>query len=115
MNCYALVGKDRPRPSWAIHTMTKPLPKRLRHSELPPMMYRFFGPSPEGEMSMKPEYRALVCNSCGRYDDDPVFEIGFSDPVLIRIRGDFGYTDDRAYAVSQRFLDVIREAGVQGY
>ncbi len=115
MNYYSLVEKDQPQSSWAIHTRTKPLPKHRRRPELPPVIYRFFGPTPDGEMCMKPEYHELVCKSCGRYDDDPVFEVGFSDPVLIRIRGDFASTEDRVYAVSQKFLEVLRKARVRGY
>lgn len=64
---------------------------------------------------MKPAYQSLVCKTCERYDDDPVFEVGFSDPVIIRIKGDFAGTEDRVYAVSQKFLETLRRAKVQGY
>ena len=79
------------------------------------MLYRFLGPVPEGEMALKPQYEGLACQTCGRYDDDALFEQGFSDPVTIRFKEDFGHTDDRVFVISQQFLDVMRTAKVHGF
>lgn len=115
MNCYKLVEKDQPRSSWAIHDRVKSLPMHQKRPELPSVIYRFFGPESEGEMQMKSEYRSLRCKTCGCYDDDSVFNIGFFDPVIIRIKGDFAGTQDRVFAISDKFLKVIKNAKTYGF
>ena len=44
-------------------------------------------------MRIKRQYEPLRCKTCGRYDAYAMFEIGFDEPVQIRIKGDFGDTD----------------------
>jgi len=78
-------------------------------------MHRFFGPDPEGVVVMKPQYEGIICKTCGRYDDDTMFAIGFSDPITIRFKGDFGHTEDRVFAISQKFLNTLRQAKVLGF
>jgi hypothetical protein len=115
MNCYYLDERDQTHPSWVLFELVKAAPKHARKPELPPVMYQFFGPLLEGEMQMKAEYLPLCCRKCGRYDEDAVFEVGFRDPVTIRIRGDYSHTQDRVFAVSEKFLTVLRNAKVRGY
>lgn len=115
MNYYCLWEKDQPRASWVLFDLVKTAPKHTRSLELPPVMYRFFGPQPEGEMRMKPEYLPLCCKTCGRYEDDRVYDVGFRDPVNIHIKGDFSHTQDRVFVVNDKFLAVIRKAKVRGY
>ncbi len=115
MNYFCLWENNQARASWVLFDLVKAAPKHIRNPELPPVMYQFFGPQPDGEMRMKPEYLPLCCNKCGRYDDDPVFEIGFREPVSIRIKGDFSHTQDRVFVVSDKFLSVVRKAKVRGY
>jgi hypothetical protein len=115
MNYYYLGERDQSRSSWVLFELVKAGPKHFRNPELPPVMYQFFGPQPEGEMRMKPEYLPLCCKTCGRYDDDPVFEVGFKDPVTIRIKGDFSHTQDRVFVVNEKFLSVVQKAKIRGY
>ena len=119
MNYYLLAEKDQPKSSWAICELVTPSGDRPRRPELPSVMYQFFdqllGPQPDGVTRMKPQYAALRCKTCGRYDEDAVYDIGFSDPVTIRIRGDFSTTQDRVFAISEKFLNVLLDAKVRGY
>mgnify|MGYP001569024203 CR=1 FL=1 len=115
MNYYYLDERDQTRPSWVLFDLVKRGRKNVRQSELPPAIYQFFGSQPEGEMRMKPEYLQTCCKKCGRYDEDAVFQVGFSDPVTIRIKGDYSHTQDRVFLVSERFLKVLCNAKVRGY
>ena len=38
-----------------------------------PANFSFFGPQPDGEMRMKPQYARLCCKACGEYDDDDIY------------------------------------------
>jgi len=115
MNYYYLVERDKLQLSWAVTLLRKPLPKRTRSPALPPVLYRFLGPVTEGEMALKSEYAGVACKTCGRCDDDAIFDMGFCDPVTIRFKYDFGYTDDRVFAISQKLLNVLCEARVRGF
>lgn len=115
MNAYYLGENDQPRSSWVIYELAKPVEKKTRKSELPNAILRFFGPQPDGEMRMKPQYLSALCSSCGRYTEESVFRIGFSDPICIRIKGDFSHTQDRVLAVSDRFLQALKKGHATGY
>jgi hypothetical protein len=115
MNYYVLGENDQTKSSWAIFEMVKPLPKHQRRRELPPVMYKFFGPDPGGEMAMKPPYQRFRCSKCGLFDDDAIFDVGFCDPVTIRIKGDFSTTQDRVFAISDKLFNVLRSAKTRGY
>jgi hypothetical protein len=115
MNCYYLDECDQPHSSWILFELAKGPPKQARKRELPPMIYQFLGPQTDGEMRMKPEYLSLCCKKCGRYDEDSVFEVGFSDPVTLRIKGDFTHTQDRMFVVSDKLLRVLRKAKTGGF
>ena len=115
MKYYLLVDDDQPKSSWAVFEIVKADPKRKRPAEIPPVMYQFFGPTPDGEMRIKPEYESLCCSKCHRYDSDAVFDVGFKDPVTIRIKGDFAHTQDSVPAISDKFLNVLRKSKTRGY
>lgn len=115
MNYFCLWENDQARASWVLYELVKAGPKHVRNPRLRPVMYQFFGPQPDGEMQMKPEYMPLCCKRCGRYDEDAVFKVGFREPVSIRIKGDFSHTQDRVFIVSDKFLSVVRKAKVRGF
>jgi hypothetical protein len=115
MNYYVLGENDQPQSSWVMFRLVKPEPKRPRNPELPPVMYRFFGPQPDGRMQLKPEFGAICCGKCGRYDEDAAYKIGFHDPAIIRVKGDFTHTQDRIFVVSERFLQALQKAKTQGF
>ena len=115
MNCYYLGERDQAHASWVLFELVKSGPKQVRNPELPPVMYQFFGPRPEGEMRMKPEYLPQCCKKCGRYSEDAVFKVGFRGPVTIRVKSDYTHTQDRIFIVSDKFLSVVRKAKVQGF
>jgi len=115
MNYYYLDEQDQPKSSWVLFEEVHATRKHVRNSELPPAMYSFFGPLAEGDMQMKPQYVSACCKKCGRYDEDSVFEIGFSDPVIVRAKGDYTHTEDRVFVVSDKFLSVLQMAKVRGY
>jgi hypothetical protein len=66
-------------------------------------------------MVLKTQYQDTVCKICERYADDALFEIGFFDPIIIRLRGDFGHTEDRVLAINERFLEALSRFNVHGY
>jgi hypothetical protein len=115
MNCYELVEKDQAKSSWTVFELVRRLPKHPKQPELPPVIYSFFGPQPDGEMRMKERYVSLRCKRCGCYDEDAIYDVGFSDPVTIRIKGDFSTTEDRVFAISKKFHEHLRKAKVRGY
>ena len=115
MNYYLLGENDQPQSSWVMFRLVKPEPKRPRNPELPPVIYRFFGPQPDGKMELKPQFQAICCRACGRYETDDAYDIGFDDPAIIRIRGDFSHTQDRIPVVSQRVLQALKKGRVKGF
>lgn len=113
---YDLVPKDPSRPSWAVSVVANPSPKRPRiNPDLSPVMHQFFDTLTTSEKVLKSEYASTACEICGRYADDDVFDLGFLDPVQIRLKGDFGLTDDRVFAISEKFKDVLCKAEVRGF
>jgi len=98
-----------------LFEVIKAAPKHVREPELPPVLYRFFGPVREGKLQMKAEYLPVCCEKCGRYDEDDIFTIGFRDPAEIRIKGDFSHTQDRIFTVNDKFLNVVRNAKTFGF
>jgi len=118
MNYYYLVERDYSKPSWAVSEVSnirKTLPKHFPNPALPPAINSFFSLLPYQKMPLKTQYMSIACKTCGRYDDDAIFDLGFSDPVTIRIKVDFAHTDDRVFAVNQKFLDVLRKGKVEGF
>jgi len=114
MNYYSFSVGDPVKTSWALHEIVKILPKREKTEGMPPIFYKFF-PIANEEVRLKPQYQHLCCKTCGRYDDDEIFNVGFDDPVTIRFKGDFGHTDDRVFAVSEKFLKILMGKTVGGY
>jgi hypothetical protein len=114
MNYYSIRLSDHAKTSWVLHELLKSLPSRPQKEGLAPIFYKFF-PSADVEVRMKPEYRDLCCKKCGRYDSYKMFDAGFADPVLIRIKGDFGHTSDRVFVISDKFLKALKRARVGGY
>jgi hypothetical protein len=97
-----------------MHEIVKKLPPWPKKPELGPTFYKFFRP-PETNVRMKPKYELACCKTCGRYDSYKVFDLGFEDPVSIRMRPDFGHTNDRIFIISDKFLKVLRDSKVRGY
>lgn len=114
MNYYSFNPEDHAQSSWVLHEAIKLLPKRPRVEGLPPVVRRFF-PSADVELRMKPQYRELCCRKCGRFDSDAMFALGFDDPVMIRFKGDYGYTNDRMFVIQDKFLKALRAARASGY
>jgi hypothetical protein len=114
MNFYQISLEDYPKSSWALHAVEKLLPKRPKPAEMPSVFYKFF-PSADVEVRMKPQYHKVCCKKCGRSDSDKIFEIGFDEPVAIRFKGDYGYTNDRIFVINEKFLKTLKQAKVGGY
>jgi hypothetical protein len=115
MNYYLLGDNDQTQSSWVLYELDPENPGKRATSKLPAVMMQFFGPQPDRNMRMKPAYLPACCKTCRRYDDDDVFDIGFADPVTIRIRGDFGYTQDRVLVISDKLLKALKAARVRGF
>jgi hypothetical protein len=81
---------------------------------LPPVIYKFF-PSPDAQVRLKPAYHSIACTTCGRYDTDQVFEIGFFEPVTLRFKEDIGVTNDHIDVINDKCLAVLKKANVGGY
>jgi hypothetical protein len=65
-------------------------------------------------MRMKSKWR-LPCDTwCGRCHEGAVFNVGFREPVSIRLQGDFSHPHDRAFVVSDQFPFDVRKAKVRG-
>ena len=114
MNFYEISLEDQPKTSWAFHEVVKLLPKQPRPTEMPSVFYKFF-PSADVEVRMKPQYHKVCCKKCGRFNSDKIFEIGFDEPVTIRFKGDFGYSNDRMFVINDKFLKVLKQAKARGY
>lgn len=115
MNNYLLGDNDQTQSSWVLYELDPENPGKRAPSKLPPAMMQFFGPQPDRNMRMKPAYLPACCKTCRRYDDDDIYDIGFEEPVTIRVRGDFAYTQDRVLIVSDKFLKALRSARVRGF
>jgi hypothetical protein len=107
---------DHTRPSWVIFSPVSKRPvKRVASQGVPSTVNALLGHRREIAMHIKPAYSHLQCCSCGRYDSYRIFDVGFDDDVTINIKGDFGHTNDRIFVVTQKFLDVLRNAHTTGY
>ena len=114
MNYYRICLLDQPKSSWVVHEIVKPLPKPAHKEGLPPVLHKFF-PSADANVRMKPRYERLCCDQCGSYDTDAMYDAGFTEPVAIRFKQDFGYTHDRIFVMNDKCVRVLSEAKVGGY
>jgi len=64
---------------------------------------------------LKPQYQALCCTTCERYEASQMFDAGFNDPVTIRMKDDFGHTTDRIFIINEKVRRVLQDADVAGY
>jgi|GEM_PF-1331923 len=115
MSYFRLVERDQPRESWLLYSLIEKQPKRQKRPELPSVVSRLLGHPAQFKMEMKMPYLPFRCESCGKYDSHEMFDVGFHDPVRVRIKGDFAHTNDRILIVSETFLRVIQAAKVRGY
>jgi hypothetical protein len=113
MNYYRICLLDQPKTSWILHELVKKLPRK-REAGVSPVFDKFF-PRPDAAVQMKPEYLHLRCKKCGRYESDPMFTVGFSEPIAIRFKQDLEHTDDRMFMVNDKCLRVLQQARVGGY
>ncbi|MEY2428135.1 MAG: hypothetical protein QOJ40_1020 [Verrucomicrobiota bacterium] len=114
MNYYTIGLLDYPKTSWVLHDMIKALPKRPRKEGVPPVFYKFFH-FPDAKVQIKPQYQRLCCKSCGRFETDQAFAIGFADPVTIHFKEDMGLTADRVFVINDKCLKALKSAKVGGY
>jgi hypothetical protein len=114
MNYYRIDLIDEPKTSWVMMEVLRHLPKHPKRPELPPVLYKFL-PFPDAEVCLKPQYRHACCEACGCYETDEIFEIGFTEPVTIRLKGEFGYTSDKIFVIKEKVLEVLQKAEVAGY
>lgn len=115
MNYYMLSEKDHPRQSWALITEERKTKQVKRPAEIPAIVHQLLGkPLPPG-LRFKPQYSHYRCKLCRRFDGYEVFEKGFDDDVMIRIKGDFGHTSDRIFVVNDRFVRAIESVDAKGY
>ena len=112
---YTLWENDPTRPSWVLCEPVEPIKLRRNRNIIPPVVNALLGPTPEARMRMKEQYRHLCCKTCGRFDAYRAFDVGFDEKVSIRIKGDFGHTSDRISVVSDAFVNVLREAAIEGF
>jgi len=68
-----------------------------------------------GVLQARPRYANLVCQRCGRFDSDKIFDAGFDEDVTLRFRDDFATTTDRIFIISPRMLEVLRRGKVGGF
>jgi hypothetical protein len=114
MNYYYIDLVDEPGTSWVLHEVVRKVPPHPHKEGLAPVFYKFFQ-FPDAKVRLKPQYLPLWCPKCERYESDKAFEIGFSQPVTIRLKGEFGHTTDRMFVIDDKVLRVLRSAKVRGY
>jgi hypothetical protein len=114
MRYYSIDLSDHAKPSWVLHEVVRVLPKKPRKEGLAPVIYKFF-PSSRLEVTMKERYRDFCCKTCGRFEAQKMFDLGFDDPVTIGFKGDYGHTNDRIFSINDKFLNVLQTTGVKGY
>jgi len=114
MRYYRLLLGDQPKPSFAL-TLPGEKPPARRKAALIAPIHRFLGHFSYQSRAVKPEYKSVTCEHCGRYDEDDIFRIGFFDPFFINVKGDYDVTKDRITIISDRFLAVLQKEKVRGY
>ncbi len=111
---YYRLCEDEGSPSKLIFEDGSPRPRTVDSDASPPPDNKYLGPASDSEWRFKACYESIVCPVCGRYDEDEVYNVGFEDPVDIRIRGDFGEVQDITL-ISDKFLSVLRREKVRGF
>src|SRR4051812_12479707 len=71
-------------------------------------------PDRDGPLVVRPRYRDLICESCGKLDEIAACQRGIDDDVAVRSRKDFVATFEWLNCVSPKFQQVVRGAGIVG-
>lgn len=112
MSYYEIQEKEQIQTSWVMHDFVKKKRGGVRSNW---GLQSFLGPIPDGEVRMKEKFLRICCPKCGRYDEDDAFDIGFDEPVTIRIKGDFAGTSDRIFIVSDKFVNIVTRNKIGGF
>lgn len=88
----------------------------VRRAEgLSPTVHALLATRPPDGLRMKPQYQHLRCKDCRRFASEEVFKVGFDDEAIIRIKGDFGFTNDRVFLISDKFRNALKAGNVKGF
>lgn len=68
----------------------------------------------EPRLSVKSQYKGLVCPKCLKFDYDKAFKAGFDSEIRIRARGDFLESSDGFLCVSEKVKQLVDAQGVCG-
>lgn len=116
MNFYSLCPGDQTRPSWVICAASRLLtPKKLSPEIASSTVHALLGAPAEGRLRMKSQYETLRCTRCRRYESEKIFEASFDGEASIKIKGDFGYSNDRVLLINEKFLNTLKVGSVNGF
>jgi hypothetical protein len=111
---FTLHGRDQSHSNWVLFHQVKPSPKK--NPAMPPVFYKFFGnPIAPGGLQLHPRYDGIQCSSCGGMNPYDAFDLGFDKDVKIRMKGDFGVSDDEIFLINRKMLDVLKREKVGGF
>lgn len=91
MKYYTLYPKDTPKWNWI-----------------------FFEDDQNGHLIVRPEYKDLVCGSCGKIDEATAIKRGVTDNFKIKSKLDWHGTFDDQICVTRLFRDIIETEKFQG-
>jgi hypothetical protein len=116
MKYFSLWPGDQKQSSWVLFSFEQKSGRRRKsESAIPSTVHALLGKAAEGGLWMKPQYQHIRCGKCRRYDADEAFRVGFDAGAIIKIKGDFGHTNDRIVLINDKFLGVLKSGGVKGY
>jgi hypothetical protein len=109
MNYYQISLLDYSKTSWALFEKVKAVPDDTPRGHA--QIFR----SSKAKYILKPQYRHLLCKTCGRFETDKVLDVGLKEPVEMNFKEDMGLTDDRIFVVNDKCIRVLKDAKVGGY
>src|SRR6185436_7195865 len=115
MKMFSLCPRDQMRQSWVLCVEGKARERNKTAKDTFRNVHALLGSAVTGEIRMKPQYNSIRCGLCRRYDSARAFEVGFDDTATIRIKGDFGYTTDRIFVISDKLLSTLKTHQVGGF
>jgi hypothetical protein len=116
MKFFSLWPTDQKQASWVLCVIERiSISRNKRAGAIPAAVHSLLGQPAGDGLRMKPQYQRLRCGTCRRYDSDEAFKVGFDEEATIKIKGNFGPTNDRIMLIDDKFLSALKSGGVKGF
>jgi|GEM_PF-4586803 len=66
-------------------------------------------------IEIDPKYARLMCRECSAINPNDIFDAGFDGDRTIRMKGDFGYSDDSFFLMNGRMVEALQREMVTGF